>query len=51
MIDKTFKVIMMRYAGNHTRDTQKLYNPETKIVVITRDVKWKDWNKINPVET
>ena len=24
MIDKTFKVIMMRYAGNHTRNTYKL---------------------------
>ena len=39
MTDKTFKAIMVGYADNHTRDTYKLYNPETNIVIMTRDVK------------
>ena len=42
MIDKKFMAIMVGYADNHTRDMYKLYNPETKIVIMTRDVKWED---------
>ena len=41
--DKTFKAIMVGYANNHTRDTYKFYNPETKIVIMARDVKRADW--------
>ena len=51
MTDKTFKAIMVGYANNHTRDTYKLYNPETKRVIMTRDVKWDDWKNTNLVET
>ena len=50
MTDKTFKAIMVGYTDNHTRDTYKLYNPETKRVVMTRDVKWEDWKITNPAE-
>ena len=42
--DKTFKEIMVGYAENHTGDTYELTNPETKRVVMTRDMKWADWN-------
>ena len=51
MTDKTFKVIMVRYAGNHTRDTYKLYNLETKRVIMTIDVKWEDWKNTIPADT
>ena len=51
MTDRKFKAIMMVYDGKHTRDTYKLYNPETKRVILTRDVKWADWKNTNPAET
>ena len=41
--DKIFKVIMVGYVENSTRDTHKLYNPETKRVIMTRDVNWAYW--------
>ena len=50
-MDKTFKEIMVGYSDNHMRDTYKLYNPETKRVIITRDVKWVDWKMTDPADT
>ena len=29
----------------------KLYNPDTKRVIIARDVKWVEWKVTDPVET
>ena len=51
MTDKRFKSIMVGYADNHTRDTNKLYNPDTKRVIITRAVKWADWKITEPEDT
>ena len=51
MTVKTFKSIAVGYVDNNTRDTYKLYNPETKRVVMTRDVTWADWKMTNPAET
>ena len=51
MTDKTFKTIMVVYSKNHKRDTYKLYNPETKIVIMTRDVNWANWKNTNPADT
>ena len=48
MTDKTFNAIIVGYADNHTRDTYKLYNPDTKRVVITRDIKLVDWKMVDP---
>ena len=42
---------MVGYVDNNTRDMYKLYNPETKRVVITRYVKWAGWKMTNTVET
>ena len=42
---------MAGYAENYTRYTYKLYNPETKRVIMTRDVKWTDWKNTDPAET
>ena len=36
---------MVVYADDHTKDIYKLYNLETKIVVMNRDVKWADCKK------
>ena len=50
MIDKVFKAIMVGYAYNHTRDTYKLYNPETKRLIMTRDINWEDWKNTDAAE-
>ena len=39
MKDKTYKEIMVRYTDNHTRGRYKLYKPETKRVIMSRDNK------------
>ena len=41
---------MVGYAEKHARDVHKLYNPETKRVIMTRDVKWADWEMTDPAE-
>ena len=51
MTNKTFKAIMVVYSENHTRYMYKFYNPETKRVIMTRDVKWEDWKMTDPAET
>ena len=51
MIDKTFKAIVVEYSDNNTRDMYKLYNPETKRVIMTRDIKWTDWRMTDTEET
>ena len=42
---------MVGYATNHTRDTYKMYNLETKRSIMTRDFKWEEWKNTNPAET
>ena len=40
IMEKTYKETMVGYPDNHTRDTYEMYNPDTKRVTNTRDVKW-----------
>ena len=42
---------MVGYVEKSKSDTYKLYNPEIKGVIITRDVKWADWKLNIPAET
>ena len=51
MKDRTYKSIMVGYADNHTRDKYEFYNPYTKKVVMTRDIKWDKWKITDPSET
>ena len=51
MEDNTEKAIMVGYTDNHTRDTNKLYNTDTKRVITTRDVNWEDCKMTYPAET
>ena len=41
---------MVGYADNHTRDTHKLYNNETKRFITTRVIKWEEWKMTHPEE-
>ena len=51
MADKTFKAIIVGYVENHTRYTYKLYNPDTKRLIMTRGAKWEYWKMTHPAET
>ena len=47
---KAMKYAMVGYALDHTEDTYRLYNLETKRVVLSRDVRWAEWNKLKPTD-
>ena len=50
IMEKTYKAIMVGYPDNHKRDTYYMYNPETKRVTMTRDVKWVEWKMTDTAE-
>ena len=37
-------MVMMRYAPDHEGDVYRMYNPETKRIVESRDVNWAEWH-------
>ena len=41
---------MVGYALNHTEDIYHLYNTEAKKVVLSRDMKWAEWEKLKPTQ-
>ena len=49
--DNAYKDIAVGYTDNHTRDTYKFYNPETKRAIMTRDIHCAEWKMIEPAET
>ena len=51
MKDNAYKAIMFVYSENHTRDTYKLYNQETKRFIMTSYIKWAEWKMTNQEET
>ena len=46
--ERAIKCIFVGYGSNHSGDTYRMYNPETKRTVLTRDVKWAEFKKIDP---
>ena len=42
---------MVGYIDNHTKDTYKMCNSETKRVIMTRDIQCEDWKKVDPAKT
>jgi hypothetical protein len=51
MAEKATKCIMVGYATNHSSDTYRVYDPLTKKVRLSRDVKWAEWKRTDPSET
>jgi hypothetical protein len=51
MSDKSHKCIMVGYADNHSSDTYRVYDPETRKIRLTRDVKWAEWKRTDPSAT
>ena len=50
MTNKGFPAMMVGYAQNHGAGTYRLYNPKTKRIIMSRDVKWMDF-KSKTLET
>ena len=46
--ERSTKMIMVGYATNHSGDVYRMYNPRTRRIILTRDVKWADWTNKNP---
>jgi transposase InsO family protein len=48
MEDRAIKCLYVGTADNHPADTFRLYNPATKWIMLSRDVKWGAWHAPNP---
>ena len=47
MIERGFSAIMVGYAANSTTGTYQMYNPDTKLLVLTRYVKCHGFDGAN----
>jgi hypothetical protein len=45
---KAEKCVFVGYADHHTPDTYRMYKPNTRTIILSRDVKWHDWVSYNP---
>ena len=43
MTEKGFPAMMVGYAHNHGPGTYRLYNPKTKRIIMSKDVRWMDF--------
>jgi hypothetical protein len=43
-------MIVVGYADNHSPDVYRMYNPNTDTVILSRDVKWTNWERSDPTE-
>ncbi len=48
MKSKSYPCLMVGYAHNHSNDTYRMYNPATDEIILSRDIKWADWRKLQP---
>ena len=39
---------MVGYTDNQKRDTYRLYNPDTKRVVVSRYIRWEEYKTTDP---
>ena len=46
--EKSQKCVFVGMAKNHAADTYRMYNPATRKVIESRDVKWDDWKRLDP---
>ena len=48
MKPRSMRCIMVGYAENHSPDTYLMYNPKTRYVIMSRDIRWADFNRPQP---
>ena len=44
--DRGTKCIFVGYADDHTPDTYRMFNPKTKKILLSRDIRWMDTFKL-----
>jgi hypothetical protein len=45
---KAIKCLFVGYAFNHSAHTYRLYNHKTRHIILSRDVRWDNWNLKDP---
>jgi transposase InsO family protein len=45
---KALKCLFTGYADMHSPHTYRFYNPITRNIILSRDVRWDVWNTVNP---
>jgi hypothetical protein len=48
---KAFKCLFVRYTFNHSAHTYRMYNPRTRHIILSQDVRWDKWNTKDPKAT
>ena len=46
--DRAIKCVFIGYGKHHSGDTYRMYNPGTKRIILSRDVKWAEFKRIDP---
>jgi hypothetical protein len=46
--ERGIKMIMVGYATDSSADTYRMFNPKTKKIIRSRDVKWLEWKILDP---
>ena len=46
--ERAINAIMAGYAKSHSGDTYRMFNPVTKRIILSRDVKWAEWKRTDP---
>ncbi len=42
---KAIECVMIGYSLNHMGDTYRMFNPSTRKIIQTRDIRWADWHR------
>ena len=50
MKPRSHKCIMVGYADNHSSDTYMMYNPRTRQIILSRDIRWADFERPNAAD-
>ena len=45
---KAQKCIMVGYAEQHSGDTYRMFNPTTRSIILSRDIRWAEWTRPDP---
>ena len=45
MKPRSMRCIMVGYASNHAADTYLMFNPRTRKIIMSRDIRWADFNR------
>ena len=50
LVKKSMRCVMVGYAENHANDTYMMFNPRTNRIILSRDIRWADFDRPTPQE-